>query len=834
MMLQPYKVLDFTDARGEIGPMLLGDLGADVIRVEPPEGSAARGAPPLTQDGCQSLQFLAFNRNKRSIVVRPDEREVLEALIARSDFVFESWPCGQLEAYGFDFDELRRINSEIVHVRLSPYGSDGPRARQVANDLTLAAMGGPVSLQGSPDRAPVRLSVPQVWRHAGAESAAAAMVAHHRRLKTGSAQFVDLSAQCAMTWTMLNAMDAHAIQGADFERHDGGLAVGSVRVETLYEAADGHVVAAPVGSTMRGCMPQMVAEGLADESLAGVDWDEYDQKLRDPDAPSFNLLDAMALCRQFFKRHSKEELFRFGLDNDASIAPVNTLAELLELDHLAARDYWRDVAIGDGNVVRGAGAWVKPSNGALVLRRAAPLLGEHSDEIRRDLETAVGRNTAMSRLTEIEPQAGESALPFAEARSPSHGGPSTAPQAGESALPFAGIKVVDFAWVGVGPISTKYLADHGATVIRVESETRPDVLRGGVPFKDGVPGINRSQFFGDFNTSKQSISLDLKHPQAIAIARQLVAWADVMVESFAPGAIERIGLAYPRVRELNPEIIMLSTCLMGQTGPARAMAGYGYHTAGIAGFHTLTGWPDRSPSGPWVAYTDTVAPRFVSTILASALDHRRRTGEGCHIDLAQLEAALHFLGPELLDLQVNGHAATRLGNRSAHAAPQGCYPCAGGDQWVAIAVDVDEQWQSLCDVIGRGDLVDDPGLSSTAGRQANHDRIDAAIAAWTRARPPRAAMATLTKAGVAAGVVQRSSDLLTDEQYRHRGFYHHFDHPEMGRIPYAGHQYQIAGYDNGPRGPAPLLGEHSFQVLSDVLGLSDEAIGEAYASGAVT
>ena len=272
--------------------------------------------------------------------------------------------------------------------------------------------------------------------------------------------------------------------------------------------------------------------------------------------------------------------------------------------------------------------------------------------------------------------------------------------------------MVDFAWVGVGPITTKFLADHGATVVRVESELRPDVLRGSVPAKDGVLGLNRSQFFGDFNTSKLSITLDMKHSEARGIARRLVGWADVFVESFAPGAIDRMGLGYEEVSRLNPGIVMVSTCLMGQTGPARSLAGYGYHTAAIAGFQAITGWPDRPPCGPWIAYTDTIAPRFVTTILAAALDRRRRTGEGCFVDLAQLEASLHFLGPELLDLQVNGRLATRLGNRSPYAAPQGCYACAGDDRWVAVGVDTDDQWRKLCGALGRGDL---------AGRSGSRD-----------------------------------------------------------------------------------------------------------------
>ena len=805
VMLEPYTVLDFTDARGELGPMLLGDLGADVIRVELPEGTSARRSAPLTGDGTQSLQFLAFNRNKRSIVVQRAERGLLEALIAGADFLFESWPGGLLEAYGLDFDAVRAINPAIVHVCISPYGRDGPRAGVIANDLTLAAMGGPVSLQGDPDRAPVRLSVTQVWRHAGAEAAVGAMAAYARRLRTGQAQFVDLSAQCAMTWTMLNAMDAHAIQGVDFERNGSEMGAGSSQVQLLYATADGYIIALPMAGVIQGCLSWMIEDGVADESLYDLDWETYDANVRIPDAPSFNLRDGTALCQRFFRRHTSEELYRFGLEHGVSLAPVNTLSELLALDHLAARDYWREVEIGGGATANGAGAWAKPLNGAMTVRSPAPALDEHGASIRAEI-AAAGHGK----------------------RTPAPIGP------GDGELPFAGLKVVDFAWVGVGPISTKFLADHGATVVRVESESRPDVLRGGVPAKDGILGLNRSQFFGDFNTSKLSITLDMKHAEAREIARRLVEWADVFVESFAPGAIGRMGLGYDEVKKLNPGIVMISTCLMGQTGPARSLAGYGYHTAAIAGFYEITGWPDRPPCGPWVAYTDTIAPRFVTTVLAAALDHRRRTGQGCFVDLAQLEASLHFLGPELLDWQVNGRAASRLGNRSPHAAPQGCYPCAGDDQWVAVGVDTDGQWQSLCAAIGQGELANDSELATLEGRQAAHDRIDSAIAAWTRERTPQSAMTTLVEAGVPAGVVQRSSDLLKDEQYEHRGFYRYLDHPEMGHVPYAGHQYRISGYDNGPRGPAPLLGQHSFEVLSDILGLSDDAVGAAYANGAVT
>ncbi|MCY3812076.1 MAG: CoA transferase [Gammaproteobacteria bacterium] len=795
-MLEPYRVLDFTDERGELGPMLLGDLGADVIRVEPPGGSAARRVPPDGQSG--SLSFQAFNRNKRSIVVHDGDRDVLAALIRSADFLFESaWPS-TLAPFQLDAGAVREINPSIVHVRISPFGSDGPRADDLGNDLVVAAMGGPVSLQGPRDRAPLRVGVPQVWRHAGAESAAGALVAHARRVRTGQAQLVDVSAQCVMTWTMLQAMDAHAIQGFDFERSGSLMA----SIEIVHPCKDGHLIALPTSRVILGLLDWMIDDGVMDASARAVDWETFDHSLRDPDLkPRWTREEMVVFLRSFFARHTKEELFEFGIANGITLAPVGTMPELLDLEHLAVRDYWRELELPEGRTVKSPGAWARSEAASeiLSLRRPPPRLNAHGPTIRAEL----------------------AAEPTAPAVSD--------PDDDVDALPFAGIKVADFAWVGVGPISAKYLADHGATVVRVESENRPDVLRGGTPFKDAIPGWNRSQFFGDFNTSKLGLALDLKLSEAQAIAKRLIAWSDVMIESFAPGAMARMGLDYEHVRDLNPGIIMVSTCLMGQTGPARAMAGYGYHAAAIAGFYEVTGWPDQGPCGPWTAYTDTIAPRFVSTILAAALDRKRRTGEGCFIDLAQLEAALHFLGPEILDSQVNGRAITRIGNRDRFRAPQGCYPCAGDDAWLAIAVDTDEQWRALQQVIGRA--FDCP---TNAERLAAHDAIDATLADWTATREAGSAMRELQSAGVPAGMVQRSSDLLADPQYAHRGFYRYLEHGEMGRIPYAGHQYRISGYDNGPRGPAPMLGEHSFEVLRELLGLSEDELSAAFAAGAIT
>jgi crotonobetainyl-CoA:carnitine CoA-transferase CaiB-like acyl-CoA transferase len=257
------------------------------------------------------------------------------------------------------------------------------------------------------------------------------------------------------------------------------------------------------------------------------------------------------------------------------------------------------------------------------------------------------------------------------------------------------VKILDFMWVLAGPSATRVLADHGAMVVRVESTRRIDTARTLAPFHDGRPGPERSALFHNTNANKLMLTLDPTRPEGRAVALDLVRWADVVAESFKPGVMRSWGLDYAALRAENPDVVMLSTSLMGQSGPWASFAGYGNLAAAISGFSNLGGWPDRPPAGPFSAYTDYVSPRFVAVAILAALEHRRRTGEGQYIDLSQAEASLHFLGPALLDHAVNHRLPERVGNRDRDCAPHGVYPAAGHDRWVAIAVDGDAAFAAL-------------------------------------------------------------------------------------------------------------------------------------------
>jgi crotonobetainyl-CoA:carnitine CoA-transferase CaiB-like acyl-CoA transferase len=398
-------------------------------------------------------------------------------------------------------------------------------------------------------------------------------------------------------------------------------------------------------------------------------------------------------------------------------------------------------------------------------------------------------------------------------------------------LPLADVKILDFTWVMAGPAATRVLADYGATVVRLESTRRLDTGRTIGPFHDGQPGVEHSGFFQNVNAGKLGLTLDLSQAAGRAVAIDLVRWADVVIESFSPKAMRAWGLDYATLRQMKPDIVMVSTCLMGQSGPLARFAGFGNLAAGISGFFSLTGWPDCPPAGPFSAYTDYVAPRFTVAAILAALDYRRRTGQGQYIDQSQAESALHFLTPALLDYTVNGRSQERVGNRDVHLAPHGVYPAAGQDCWLAIAVHNDTQWQALCEVMQRPELGHDPRFATPAARLLHHDILDTILAAWTQVHDAHAAEAMLQERGVPASAVQNSQELYSDPQLVHRRHFVQLPHPLHGTTTIEGSRFRLSRTAARVERAAPTLGHDNQYVLGTILGYSPEHISALTATG---
>lgn len=386
-----------------------------------------------------------------------------------------------------------------------------------------------------------------------------------------------------------------------------------------------------------------------------------------------------------------------------------------------------------------------------------------------------------------------------------------------------GVKVVEFAAYAAGPVVGKHLGDHGATVVHVESRTRPDGFRVQYPpYSGNEPGLNRSGTFALCNNNKYSVTIDLKTESGLDLARRAVGWADVVIENFTPGTMARLGLDYEGLSSLNPGLIMLSSCNQGQTGPHAKHPGFGSQLTSLSGFTNLTGHPDGDPCLLYGPYIDFIGVGYGLIAVLAALDYRERTGRGMHIDLAQYEAGLQFMAPMVLDYGANGHVMERMGNRDPGAAPHGVYPCSGKDRWCALSVTSDTEWSRLREVMGSPAWARDPRYDTLAGRKADEDEIDERIGAWTKDFEPAQLMVLLQGSGVRAGVVNRVRDLYSDPQYAHRGIWQALEHPEMGTFHYQSPPFLLSETPAALDMPSPCLGEHNEHFFVDILGVDRE------------
>jgi benzylsuccinate CoA-transferase BbsF subunit len=386
-----------------------------------------------------------------------------------------------------------------------------------------------------------------------------------------------------------------------------------------------------------------------------------------------------------------------------------------------------------------------------------------------------------------------------------------------------GLRIIEFGSGAAGPIATRYFAEHGATVLRIESRTRPDFLRVYALGPDNPHGLEGSAMYDGLNVGKRNLALNLKHPDAVELVKRLVTeWADAVAENFAPRAMKGFGLDYESLAELKPDLVMISACLNGQFGPHKDYPGFGGQGAALSGFNAVTGWPDREPVGPHGTITDSLAPRYVASALAAGLHYRRRTGRGVYLDVSQVETGIWSLAPWLLDYEVDGNLRLRDGNRHAGALVHGAYPCldegAIADRWVTIACWTPAEADALANVI-----------SSPAGRPPT----DEEVAQWTSSQTRAAVAERLQALGIEAVPVADFGDLIDDPQLAARRHFEPHDHPFMGDTLYERNGFRLGAATSGYWRAGPTLGQDSDWALQELLGLDAADIEALRESGAV-
>jgi crotonobetainyl-CoA:carnitine CoA-transferase CaiB-like acyl-CoA transferase len=567
-------------------------------------------------------------------------------------------------------------------------------------------------------------------------------------------------------------------------RAGGGIKAGEYVLRTVYPASDGYVsinfmFGEMIGPYSRRLMEWVFDEGFCDEATRDQNWIDFFMLIYTGQADPEGLSGAQDSIAAFTATKTKAELMAGNEERRLLIAPIATTKDIVESEHLAARGFFEDVP-EVGCVFPGRFA---KSTVPLTYLGSPPQLGQHTDEVIGNLE----RRPVAPPPVEPAP----------------------------TRRPLEGLKVLDFTWAIAAPMATRNLADHGATVVRIESEGRMDVIRSAGPFVNDETHPDNTAQYHSANAGKYLLSLDLSNQAAMAVVWDLVEWADVIIEAFTPKAMANWGLDYQSLKERKPEIVMLSSCLMGQTGPMNMYPGFGNLAGALSGFYEITGWPDRPPTGPFLAYTDYTAPRFTVTALMAAVDHRNRTGEGVYVDLSQHESALHLLGPALLDQAVNGRTATRSGNISDRYAVHGVYPTVGDDKWIAIVCQDDTAQEELSELIG--------------SRQLD----DSAIAEWASSQDRFELQDLLQSRGIAAHVVVDSEDALADPQLTHRNHFRRVPQAYSGETCIEGSHYQMSRTPSEALWGGPPIGEHTFEVLSEMLGYSSDKIADLAAAEAL-
>ena len=822
--LDGIRVVDIADRPGAFAARLLADLGADVIKVEPPAGDPVRHQGPYWRDRPHpegSLGFWFYNAGKRSLVLdldTDDGRERLGRLLRRADVVIETRPPARLDAIGLGCAALERLNPRLVHAAISPFGESGPHAGWRTSELVAQAVSGMLYVSGIPGAPPIATAGTQAYHSTGVYTAIAIVAALLVRDRIGGGQHVEVSIQEA-TAAAVEHVAAFFHQMGRVHRRAGSLHW--TRYFRVARCRDGYVLHCSLGD-WTSLLEWVKAEGRA-QDLVEPAWEDFNHR-RVHCQHLFDVLDAWA------ESHTVAEIMEGAQLRRIPYAAVRSPTVLASDPQLAARAFFVPIEHPDlAATVAYPGGPCRMSETPWTVRRRPPHLGEHTGEILDEIaqQEAFGPGAAVSAAPDAA-RAGERrdtrgrGDPAIESRGRRPHGRTDEPS--RPIRPLDGIRILDFTWVVAGPAATRLLADLGADVIKVERRDSLDF------------GDRRGGFTGSLNRGKRSVVVNLADARGLDIVRRLVAGVDVVIDNFSARVMRNWGLDYAGLRAIKPDVIAISMSGFGHSGPYEDYVSYGPTLQALAGYTYLMRHPGGDPAGIGYSYSDIVGGYTAALATLAALRHHRRTGCGQMIDLSQFEASCAVLGPLLLDIVTNGREIDPPGNLSQEgpAAPHGVYRCRGEDRWCAIAVFGDEEWRRFVTAIGTPAWSTDPRFASLDGRLEHRDALDALVQMWTLARTPEEIAERLQGSGVRAGIVADAEDLcVRDAHLRARGYWIRATTPEGAEVVLDGIPYRLDRTPAFAAGPGPLLGEHTTEVLSDLLGSSDAEIAALRVEGVV-
>ncbi|MFN2538501.1 MAG: CaiB/BaiF CoA transferase family protein [Mycobacteriales bacterium] len=780
------RVLDLCDGKAELTSRLLGDLGADVIRIEPPQGSRARAMEPLV-DGI-SLYDATRNTNKRSVSLdlsRDADRDHFWRLVDSSDIVVEDSLPGLLEAAGVGPAAMRARRPALVVVSVTDFGQTGPYRDWQATEHTHLAMAGVLARSGIPGSPPLLPPGRLATVTAATSAAWSALIAYWNSLETGQGDYVDVSIYEATAQSLDPGygIGGSATAGRTFSDAPRGRP-DARHLYPLFPCADGHVRLCVLSPRQWQGLFHWLGEPaeLSDPALANMRKRQAAHELIFP------------IVAKHFADKTRAQLVAEGSSFGVPAGALHTPSEVLAADQFAVRQAFCEIEVPPGVPAKLVNGLLELDGRRAGVRLAAPALGQHTAEVLSEVPTR----------------------------------PSPPPVAAGQRRPLEGLRVLDLGVIVVGAETGRLLADLGAEVVKVENRAFLDGSRA----NGAEAGMTVTFAWGHRN--KSSLGLNLREPRGLELFKQLVRDADVVLTNFKPGTLESLGLGYDILRALNPGVVLVESSAYGPTGPWSRRMGYGPLVRAEAGVSGLWRYPEKpdSFSDASTIYPDHVGARIGAMAVLARLVARRRTGNGGHIAIAQAEVVLDQFGDLLAAESLSPGSMTAVGNELPGDAPRGVFPCAGEDEWIVVSIRGGSDWKSLAALIGCEETSEKRGWTSATGRLADRVAVDSAVASWTCERPPRQAMVELQAAGIPAGMMQRVADFPEDPQLIARRFLRPLTHPLLPE------GYACEGlpalFENVPdpgTGPAPLLGQQTRELGRRLLKLSAAEIDELLKSG---
>lgn len=776
--LQDVRVLECgTDVSAAFCARLLADLGAEVTKLEPPGGDPLRHVGPFPADAPhpeRSATFAYLNAGKRSVLLEASGADFVNCLAGCADVLVTDLTPAQRAQWGVDLEAIAATNTDLVIIALSKMGESGSMSRYRAYEINVCAVAAASVILGERSRPPLHFPFDVPALQAGLHGAGAALAALLARLRWGSGQSVEVAEADVLAY-YCGGMSLYIIGAGGKWIRSGLVRRGRIYPTGFYPCKDGFIyIATQTRAQWKGFLQLMGHPEWAREDAALQDGVVIARKHND---------EADRRFIPWLMGHTRRELTEMAREANLALGPVHSAEELLTDPHLDARGFWTTIDL-DGSSLRLPGMGYTMSRTPWRIGRP-PMLGEH---------------TATTPATPPRP-----------AR-------RTTPVESQPRRPLAGYRAIDFGWNWAGPMVGQILADLGMEVIKVETRERLDLMR---------HWGHARPFFQNANRGKLSIAVNIKKPDGLRLIRRLVAKVDLVMDNFAAGVMARNGLDYESLREVKPDLIVLSMAMAGQNGPLVHLRGLATVGTGFAGLEAAIGYPDTGPTGfQLLGLGDTNAA--IQGVVASlaALWHRERTGRGQFIDLSQIEAAASLVGEPIGDFQFTGRIAGPQGNAHPRMAPHGIYPAAGEHQWIALAVGTDEEWQALVRALGRPSWAADNALRTAAGRHERREALDAHLTQWTAHVARDELVARLQEAGVAAAPVLDIDELNDHPHFRQRGLRHQTERADGTSELVYNTPWHFTRTPLGVDRETPEVGQHNDYVFGELLGMSAEEIRE--------